>query len=253
MAKGKKGQCLLISSEQIFVFTGVNLALSVRLGAELSTQVAEDLQPGSSLQWVNQVAVLLRLGSRRESKVTHPSRLKKPAWLRATVTVQAAFGRAASLLLAQGAALSWPPMETPAPCLHGGCVAGSPPKIKGTILPCRGARYWMHAFWWSFPTFPYGACLKWIVDATGFLRIQQKAAAVWKGRGAVVRQIKALAFIRTGTFLAQLWTSCSFSSSAGRFTTETEGAPHVWTRQALRSKVSQLAEHLKVDYLEDAN
>lgn len=50
MAKGKKGQCLLISSEQIFVFTGVNLALSVRLGAELSTQVAEDLQPGSSLQ-----------------------------------------------------------------------------------------------------------------------------------------------------------------------------------------------------------
>lgn len=33
---------------------------------------------------------------------------------------------------------------------------------------------------------------------------QQKAAAVWKGRGAVVRQIKALTFIRAGTFLAQL-------------------------------------------------
>lgn len=94
---GKKGQCLLISSEQIFVFTGVNLALSVRLGAELSTQVAAVLQPGSRLQWVNEVAELLCLGSRRESKVTHPSRLKKPAWLRATVTVQAAFGKAASL------------------------------------------------------------------------------------------------------------------------------------------------------------
>lgn len=33
---------------------------------------------------------------------------------------------------------------------------------------------------------------------------QQKEAAVWKGRGAVVRQIKALAFTHVGTFLAQL-------------------------------------------------
>lgn len=117
-----------------------------------------------------------------------------------------------SLLLAQGAALSWPPMEMPAPCLRGGCIAGSPPKIKGTILPCRGVRYWMHAFWWSFPTFPYRACMKWIVNAMGFLQtpLSRKQQQFGKGGELLSGRLKHSPSYAQGLS----WHSCELSAAS---------------------------------------
>jgi len=98
------------------------------------------------------MAILLHLGSRHESKVTHASRLKKSAWEQATLLCRQHLACQHLYVLILGAALSWPPATVPPLCLSGGSVAGSPHRAHTNRqwVVENGSLFTVHFGWLQF-------------------------------------------------------------------------------------------------------